>query len=155
MPWIHESFLSIFTIERCRFWCVFESFSLRQKSKQPHVKLLLIPTIVAACLAGYLPWTWPSQLSTWPWPCWWGRTLVGWLVGRGGELVSWSGGVAIRGGWGSSVLQALVLVPGTNLAFRQTAPNPDGSLALEGTELRMVGGVLLNGLCSYASNVVS
>ena len=60
----------------------------------------------------------------------------------------------IRGGWGSSVLQALVLVPGTNLAFRQTAPNPDGSLALEGTELRMVGGVLLNGLCSYASNVV-
>ena len=48
--------------------------------------LMLVPTIVAACLAGYLPWTWPSQLSTWPWPCWWDRLS---LLGGSGGVTRW------------------------------------------------------------------
>ena len=87
---VHESLLSIFTIEHCRFWYVFEPISLIHWSKQPHVKPLVGTYYCAACLAGYLPWTWPSQLSTWPWPCWWGPSEFGWLT----RVVGGSGGVA-------------------------------------------------------------
>lgn len=53
-------------------------------------------------------------------------TVWVWLVDSGGWWIWRSGSL---GSDSSAALQALVLVPGTNLAFRQTARNPDGSLA--------------------------
>lgn len=125
---VHESLLSIFTIEHCRFWYVFQPISLIHWSKQPHVKPL-VGTYYCCSLFGRI-FTLNLTITTFYLAM---AMLVGtvwvWLVDSGGWWIWRSGSL---GSDSSAALQALVLVPGTNLAFRQTARNPDGSLAWGG-----------------------
>ena len=115
----HESLLSIFTIEHCRFWYVFEPISLIHWSKQPHVKPHVGPYYCCG-LFGRI-FTLNLTITTF-------YLAMAMLVGPS-EFARWIWRSDSLGSDSSAALQALVLVPGTNLAFRQTARNPDGSLA--------------------------